>query len=156
MKKTAVIGIGNLLLKDDGAGIHILKQLEREPWHRKVEVIDGGTCIFDLMDAFITNEKVILLDSVKGGHRPGTIYKLSPEELGSFIKKTTSLHDVQVLDVLQNVNHMGYFPEVVIIGIEPEEVCFDLQLSPTVKKQLPEMLSILKNEVLKEEVGTNA
>ncbi len=156
MKKTAVIGIGNSLLKDDGVGIHILKHIEKEPWHKKVELIDGGTCIFDLMDAFIKNEKLIILDSVKGGHLPGTIYKLTPNELGRFIKATTSLHDVQVLDLLQNINYMGYFPEVIIIGIEPEAVCFDLNLSKTVERQLPKMIALLKDEILSEKDEAHA
>ncbi|AOT71634.1 hydrogenase maturation protease [Geosporobacter ferrireducens] len=156
MKKTAVVGIGNILLKDDGVGIHILKHIEEAAWSNEVLLVDGGTCIFDLLDVFLKHEKVVIVDSVKGGHAPGTIYRLTPEELGNFVKATTSLHDVQVLDLLQNVNHMGYFPKVMIIGIEPEEICFDLNLSKTIKRQLPRMIEILRTEILEEKSEKSA
>ncbi|SHI66414.1 hydrogenase maturation protease [Geosporobacter subterraneus DSM 17957] len=156
MKKTAVVGIGNILLKDDGVGIHILKHIEEAAWSRDITLVDGGTCIFDLLDVFVKHEKVVIIDSIKGGHAPGTIYRLTPEELGSFVKATTSLHDVQVLDLLQNVNYMGYFPKVMIIGIEPEEICFDLSLSKTIKGQLPRMIEVLKTEILEEKSEKSA
>lgn len=149
MFTTAVLGIGNLLLRDDGIGIHLIQELERQNFGSlyNVQVVDGGTYIFDLTDVFIRNQKIVILDSVKGGHSPGTIYRITPQELGGYIKANTSLHDVQVLDLLKNINLMGYFPEVIIIGVEPEEIYFDMELSPIAKQQIPKVIEILKKEV---------
>jgi hydrogenase maturation protease len=149
MDKTAVIGIGNLLLRDDGVGVHLVQELEKENFSQAygVELIDGGTYIFDLMDLFIKNQRIIILDSIKGGHAPGTIYRITPEELGGYIKANTSLHDVQVLDLLKNVKLMGYCPQVIIIGIEPAEICFNMELSPIIKNQLTKVIDALKREV---------
>ncbi|MFW2489111.1 hydrogenase maturation protease [Clostridium chromiireducens] len=149
MGKTTILGIGNLLLKDDGIGVRIieyLKEIEFENTY-DVELIDGGTCIPNLLDVFMTNEKIIVLDSIKGGHAPGTIYKLTPEELGTCIKETTSLHDVQALDIMRDASLLGFDPKVVIIGVEPKEIIFDLELSPMIKETIPQITNIIEEEL---------
>lgn len=149
MERVIILGIGNLLLKDDGIGVHLiehLKELDIESTYN-VELIDGGTCIPNLLDVFMTNGRIIVLDSIKGGHAPGTIYKLTPEELGTCIKETTSLHDVQVLDIMRDAGLLGFEPEVVIIGVEPEEITFDLELSPIIKETIPQITNIIEEEL---------
>lgn len=149
MKTTTILGIGNLLLKDDGIGIHLIQELEKLDYGRiyNVELVDGGTCILDLLDVFAKSERVIVLDSLKGGHDPGTIYKLTPEELGSYIKANTSLHDVQILDIVKDAKLLGYNPQVVIIGIEPAEIIYDLELSPVISEQIPRIIDVIKKEI---------
>jgi hydrogenase maturation protease len=149
MKSTAVIGIGNLLLRDDGFGVHIVKELEKQRFNEKydVQLIDGGTYIFDLIDVFVKNQKVVIIDSLKGGHNAGTVYKISSEEMGKHITAKTSLHDVQILDLIKDINLMGHFPEVIIIGVEPAEIYFDMELSPIIKSQIPKVIEILKTEL---------
>lgn len=150
MIKKAILGIGNILLRDDGIGVHMINELKNEEFKSNIELIDGGTCILDLLDVFVKNNKIIIVDSLKGGHLPGTIYKVPPEELGGYIKANSSLHDVQVLDIVKQANLMGYYPEVMIIGIEPEEIYFDLELSNTIKEQIPKIKQIILEELEKE------
>lgn len=152
MKKMAVIGIGNILLRDDGIGIHTINELIKEDAICDASFIDGGTSTFDLLSYFIENNEIIIIDSLKGGHDPGTIYKITPEELGSFIKTNSSLHDVQVLDIIKQANLIGYFPKVTIIGIEPEEIFYDMELSFTIKNELPSIIKIVKEEI-KNKIG---
>lgn len=147
MKKTAVLGIGNILLRDDGIGVHVIHELQKENLKAPVDFIDGGTCILDLLDVFVKNDRVIIVDSLKGGYLPGTIYKVTPEELGNYIKSNSSLHDVQVLDIIRQVNLMGNFPHVVIIGIEPKEIFFDMELSETLKEQVPKIVDVIEKEI---------
>ncbi|CAH2213301.1 hydrogenase maturation protease [Tepidibacter aestuarii] len=156
MEKIAVLGIGNILLRDDGIGVHIINELQNQNLNSNVELIDGGTCILDLLGVFVENNKVIVVDSLKGGHLPGTIYKVPPQELGNYIKANSSLHDVQVLDILKSANLMGHSPEVIIIGIEPEEIFFDLNLSDTIKEQIPKIIEVVKEEIDKEIGEINA
>ena len=149
MEKVTILGIGNLLLKDDGIGVHLIEHLNEIDIEStyNVELIDGGTCIPNLLDVFMTNGRIIVLDSIKGGHAPGTIYKLTPEELGNCIKETTSLHDVQVLDIMRDASLLGFEPKVVIIGVEPEEITFDLELSPIIKETIPQITNIIEEEL---------
>ena len=149
MKITTVLGIGNLLLKDDGIGIHLIEELEKLAFAEtyNVELVDGGTCILELLDVFIKSEKVIVLDSLKGGHAPGTIYRITTEQLGGYIKENTSLHDVQILDVIKDSKLLGYDPQVVIIGVEPEEIIYDMELSYIIREQIPNIIEIIRKEL---------
>ena len=64
-----------------------------------------------------------------------------------YIKANSSLHDVQVLDILKQANLMGYNPEVTIIGIEPYEIFYDMELSSTLKNEIPNIIRIIKEEI---------
>ncbi len=149
MEIITILGIGNLLLKDDGIGVHLIEHLSELEFENtyNVELIDGGTCIPNLLDVFMTNERIIVLDSIKGGHAPGTIYKLTPEELGACIKETTSLHDVQVLDIMRDASLLGFDPKIVIIGVEPDEIVYDMELSDIIREQIPNMIEIIRKEI---------
>lgn len=146
-KKIAVIGIGNILLRDDGIGVYIVNELEKENLPDIVTLVDGGTAILDLYHYFIENDSIIVVDTLKGGHEPGTIYRITPEQLGGYLQNHASLHDVQVLDILRGVQLMGRNPEVIIIGIEPFEIFYDMELSPGIQAQIPKLMEIVKNEI---------
>ncbi|OCL27745.1 hydrogenase maturation protease [Orenia metallireducens] len=153
MKAIAILGIGNLLLRDDGVGIHVINKLEDLDFPENIEIIDGGTSVFDLVDVFVKKDKVIIVDCLKGGHQPATIYRITPEEMGGYISESSSLHDVQIMDIVKKVELMGYSPEVVIIGVEPKEVYYDLELSPEIRAEIPTIIDIVKNELKKEGIG---
>lgn len=143
----AILGIGNILLRDDGIGIHVINQLEELSFDQHIKIIDGGTSIFDLLSVFAENDKIIVIDSLKGGYEPGTIYKITPQQLGSYLKSSSSLHDVQIMDLLKNINLMSYYPEVIIVGVEPAEIYYDLELSDVLKAQVPQIIEIIKQEI---------
>ena len=147
MYNIGILGIGNILLKDDGIGVHIINELLKEDYPQNVDIVDGGTSILDLLDVFVKNDKIIVVDTLKGGHEPGTIYKVTPEEMGSYIKSNSSLHDVQVLDMLKNANLLGYNPKVIIIGVEPSEIEYDIGLSNVLKSEFTNLLNIVRQEI---------
>lgn len=149
-KKTAILGIGNLLLRDDGIGIHVINELQKHDLAKDIEIIDGGTSIFDLLNVFMENQKVVIVDSLKGGHSPGTIYRVSPSELGNYIQANSSLHDVQIFDIIKNANLLGYYPEVIIIGVEPKEIFYDMELTKELESEIPNIIDIVKDEIKKE------
>lgn len=148
----AVLGIGNILLTDDGVGVHTVNAMQRMIEFNNTAVIDGGTAIFDLVDVFIKHKKVIIVDSIRGGHAPGTLYRLTPGDLGALIRENSSLHEVQVIDIVGLVKHMGYEPEVVILGVEPQDIGYSLELSPGIKKVVPLLIQEIKKEL---EIETN-
>ena len=149
MKKIAVLGIGNILLKDDGVGVRAVEELISQygETYQGIHFVDGGTSILDLLHIFTDNEKIIVVDSLKGGHMPGSIYRITPEEMGGFVKGNTSLHDVQVLDMVRNAKLLGHNPEVIIVGIEPLEITYEMELSPLIEGRLPELKRIVAEEV---------
>ena len=147
IKNTVIIGIGNILLQDDGIGVHVIRQLENEKLPSTIELVDGGTSTLDMLGFFLDNRKVIVVDCLRAGLKPGTIYKIKPEDIKSYKKENLSIHDVQILDVVEMANMMGKYPEVVIFGIEPEKIAVDLEMTRTIISKIPEIICNIKKEL---------
>ncbi len=147
--KVAVLGMGNLLLKDEGIGVHVARALQgiAAPDGVELEVIDGGT----LPDApFVGEEvdKLIIIDAVQAGGEPGAIYRFHPPEVTLDDKVLTSLHQVSLLDNLWFMEQFGQKPgNVVIIGIEPEDMSWGLELSDRLNKRLPHIIKVALDEI---------
>ncbi|OOM80760.1 HyaD/HybD family hydrogenase maturation endopeptidase [Clostridium sp. BL-8] len=147
MKDTAIIGIGNILLKDDGVGVYVIRKLEDEKLPATVELVDGGTSTLDTLSYFLEYNKVIVVDCLRAGHKPGTIYKINPEEIKDYKQENLSIHDVQILDVVKMANMLAKFPKVVIFGVEPEEICLDTEMTDNIKNKIPEIIKHIKVEL---------
>ncbi|MGA1845047.1 MAG: HyaD/HybD family hydrogenase maturation endopeptidase [bacterium] len=146
-KKTAIIGIGNLILKDEGVGVHAVQRLEGTDLPPHVEVIDGGTDAMDLLPMFQDYERIIVIDALKAGGTPGTIYRVTPEEIMHDTTRALSLHEVGLLDVLGMARQIGGHGEVVIIGVEPKEISCSIELSPEVEAELPRVMKAVLAEL---------
>ncbi len=147
MKETVVIGIGNILQRDDGIGVHVIKELEKENLTSAIELVDGGTSTLSMLGYFLDYKNIIVIDSLKGGLEPGTIYKIKPEEITNYKKSDLSIHDVQILDVIKMANMAGSFPDVVIYGIEPKELYFGLEMSEIISSKVSDIVKLVKNEL---------
>jgi hydrogenase maturation protease len=147
IKDTVIIGIGNILLQDDGVGVHVIKQLENEKLPSTIELVDGGTSTLDTLGLFLDYKKVIVVDCLRAGLEPGTIYKIKPEDIKNYKKENLSIHDVQILDVVKMANMMNKYPEVVIFGIEPEKIALDLEMTETMVSKIPEIVRNIKKEL---------
>ena len=147
IKDTIIIGIGNILLQDDGVGVHVIEQLENEKLPSTIELVDGGTSTLDTLGFFLDYKKVIVVDCLKAGLEPGTIYKIKPEDIKNYKKENLSIHDVQILDVVKMANMMDKYPEVVIFGIEPEKISLNLEMTETMISKIPEIIFNIKKEL---------
>ena len=142
-----ILGIGNLLLKDEGVGVHVVKKLKEMPLPANVEVLDGGTARLDLVDFIEDRKKLIVIDAVNAGEKPGTIYRLTEDNLYIKPKAITSFHEIDFLDALHMSEVMNSKPEeIVVIGIEPKDMSGGIELSPEIEERIP----IIINAVLKE------
>ncbi|MBU3112789.1 HyaD/HybD family hydrogenase maturation endopeptidase [Clostridium lacusfryxellense] len=147
MKDTVIIGIGNILLQDDGVGVHVIKQLENEKLPSTIELVDGGTSTLDMLGFFLDYKKIIVVDCLRAGLEPGTIYKIKPEDIKSYKKENLSIHDVQILDVVRMANMMNKYPQVIIFGIEPEKIAVGLEMTQTMVTKIPEIIYNIKKEI---------
>jgi hydrogenase maturation protease len=147
MQATAILGIGNILLKDDSIGVHVVRQLQNEHLPPGVDPVDGGTATMDMLSFFIQYPKVIIVDALRTGVEPGTIYKLTPDDLPDYQCRNLSIHDIQILDVVKIAALLGKKPQVTIIGVEPKEICPDLQMSEELVIKVPEIIRIIKKEL---------
>ena len=147
-KKIVILGVGNILLGDEGVGVHIVEEIEKIGLPENVEVIDGGTASIDILISMKDVDKLIIIDALEGGEKPGTVYRLHPEDLFASLDSYVSLHQINVLEGLSLARKTGNAPqETVIIGIEPEKTDWGLGISPEIDKKIPDILNIVLEEV---------
>lgn len=150
-KRDLVVGVGNILLSDDGIGIHIIKRLEEEKSLADAEFLDMGTSSMDLGYYIDENvRKMVIIDCIKSKDEPGSIFRLSPGDLVSKKKESFSLHQLKLIDTLKLVSINTDFPETIILGIVPYDTStFSEKLSPEIQKIFPDIYSRIFN-VIKE------
>ena len=138
-----MLGIGNILLRDDGVGVRALEALRRGfSFPGNVALIDGGTTIFHNMGIFAGAEKMIVFDAVKLDGPPGTVYAFNPDEYRVKLPRKATSHDVGVLNTLSMMELIGQKPpEVIIIGAQPKEYDqWGEELTPEAAAAIPEMV----------------
>ncbi len=145
--RTVIIGVGNLLMKDEGIGIHAVQALQEIKLPPDVKLIDGGTSP-DLISYTRAGDKIIIIDAAKTGGKPGEIYRFKPEDISSGQGNLTSAHEMGVAENLKLMDMAGNTPtEVIIIGIEPAEIDWGMELSPVLKKALPHLIEVVLKEI---------
>ena len=145
--RNVVVGVGNLLLKDEGVGVHIAHALQRMTIPQDTKVIDGGTSP-DLPYYLKDTDRVVIIDAVKGGSKPGTIYRFHPRDINMESEETASAHELGLGQSLEMMRLLGNEPkEIVIIGIEPKEIDWGTELSPEIKAKMPEIINIVLDEI---------
>jgi hydrogenase maturation protease len=146
-KKEVIIGIGNLILRDEGVGVHAVRELAGKKLPPQVEVIDGGTALMEILPVIRDAERIIVIDAIKGGGEPGTLYCVSPDDLMGETEHPLSLHQMGFLEVLGMARQLGGDPEVVIIGVEPKEISWGMELTPEVEAKLPQVIEAVLEEL---------
>lgn len=138
-----VLGIGNLVMGDDGAGVRVVQELRKRylfPPH--VEIMDGGTLGLDLLPKLEGIGRLLVVDAVETGGEPGTLVRLMGEELPIALQTKVSPHQMGLKDLLAVAELMGHSPrEMVLVGIQPAGIGMGVELSPHVAGRLEEMIS---------------
>ncbi len=130
-----VVGLGNLLLRDDGVGVHVVRELKgRVP--RSVLAVEVGTAVMDALHLLEDADKVLAVDAMEAGGMPGTIYALHSSDVEDRPTQA-SLHELNLISALHFLRRR---PEILILGVEPEVIEFGLELSPSVKTAVPRVV----------------
>jgi hydrogenase maturation protease len=145
--KIVILGIGNVLLKDEGVGVHVIREMSKMDLPNDVELVEGGTSSLDLPLYIEEAQKLIIVDALKGGQKPGTIYRCTPEDLMAKGERPTSLHEVGPLEAFRMATRLGYQPTSVIIGVEPESIDWEMDLSPQIKGKMNDIIHAVLKEV---------
>jgi hydrogenase maturation protease len=140
-----VLGIGNVLLRDEGIGCHVAHALEEIPLP-DVKIIDGGTCP-DVLQFLEDTDKLVIVDAVKGGGSPGQIYRFHLKDITLEQKPFLSLHDVGLVDNLMLMQLGHNISEAIIIGVEPREINWGLELSPELQEKMPQIIDTILSEL---------
>lgn len=135
---TAVFGLGNILLKDEGVGVHVVNALkERCTFPSDVEIIDGGTLGLDLLHLIEGKEKIIIIDAVDFKKEPGYIGIIEDDNIPATLFKKLSVHHIGLSDVLFAAKLKGVTPsKVSLIGVQPESLELGLELTDCIQQRL--------------------
>ncbi len=149
MKKLLVMGIGNMLLTDDGVGVFAAQTLMEEKFPENVTVIEAGTFTQDVFYLFEGYETILVLDIVHAKGEPGTIYRLSESDLVDNEKQRLSIHDIDLIDSLNMAELLhGKRPNLQVIGMEPADyLTWNVGLSPKVQAKFDDFLNVARKEI---------
>lgn len=147
--KIIVLGVGNLILSDEGVGVRAVEELERRfSFPEYVELIDGGTSGMEVMGNLSHADHVLILDAVKTGAPPATLVRLSGDEVPKFFSLKMSPHQVSLSDVLATLEFAGESPgSVTVLGVVPVSLDNSLELTPRVAAKLPQLVAMAVEEL---------
>ncbi len=145
-KKILIVGLGNVLLSDEGLGVKVVKDLEKEiNFPEEVEILDGGTGAFFLLPHLEKADYLIIVDAIKAGHKPGTLLIENLENLPQDTLEKISLHEISFPDLLRILELKGKkFEKIILAGLEAKTLDVGTELSQEVKEGLP----LLKEKIL--------
>jgi hydrogenase maturation protease len=138
MPRTLVLGLGNILMRDEGLGVRAVERLlERCDFPPEVEVLDGGTLGLDLLPYVEDADRLLVLDAIDMGAEAGTIDRLEGGEVPAFLSIKVSPHQMGLADLLAASRLRDRFPEELVLwGVQPAVVDVGLELSPVVEAQI--------------------
>ncbi len=141
MGRILIVGLGNILLGDEGLGVKVVRELKEEfAFSEEVELLDGGTGGFFLLPHLEKAERLIIVDAVKGGNLPGTLTFEALESLPMDTLERISLHEISFPDLLKILELKGkHFEKIILAGIEPQNLEVGFELSEDVKGAIPEL-----------------
>lgn len=146
MARAAVLGIGNVLQGDDGVGVAAVREIEVAGLVPGCDTFDGGTAPFDMMSVFLDYDLVVVIDAVRAGRRPGTVYRLTPDALDDS-RTVRFAHGLGVSDTVRVARELGSQARVVVIGVEPKCIDWSLDLSDEVRASMGELVFAVRREV---------
>jgi len=147
--KVLVLGIGNLVMSDDGVGVKVVQRLQREyRFADTVAIMDGGTLGLDLLPKLEGIERLIVVDAIETGQKPGTCVRLTGRELPIALETKVSPHQMGLKDLLSVAELLGHSPrEMVLIGVQPGSIEMDTELTAGVEVKLDELTRMVLNEL---------
>ena len=139
--RVVVLGVGNIIHRDDGAGVHALRRLQDDPRvSSEVEFVDGGVRGLEILADVAGCSRLLLLDAIEVGEPPGTIVRLTGENLKG-LPGASNVHQLAVADLLATLPLISESPiEVVLLGIQPAETGWGTELSDSVASNLQELV----------------
>jgi len=134
-----VLAVGNQLLSDDGVGLVLLEELEREMRTGSVEFLDGGTQGLALLGYLSGRQALLILDAVAFGKPPGSVHVLSASRLPALTPSSSSAHESSAVELVRYAQLLGDLPEhTMIVGIEPAAIATGIGLSGVVANAITE------------------
>ncbi|MBM4170432.1 MAG: hydrogenase maturation protease [Ignavibacteria bacterium] len=139
MKNILILGVGNILMGDEGIGIHSIKELEKNSFPENVTLLDGGTGGFHLLNYLQEYKIIIMIDASMDNKPEGTVSVIEPKFASDF-PKSLSAHDIGLRDLIESVSLLGELPKIFLITISINHIQnMSMELSQKIKASLSEI-----------------
>jgi hydrogenase maturation protease len=147
--RVLILGVGNILLCDEGLGVAAVRRLrDSREWPENIRLADGGTLGMRLMPDIQDCDFLLVLDAVEGNAPPGSVYRLTGEELRKSIGFRDSMHQTDLVDTLICCELNGKLPETVVIGMQPADRHSPrVELTPEIAGRIPELCDVALQEL---------
>jgi len=144
-----VLGVGNILFRDEGVGIRVLEALmEKYRFPERVSLVDGGVLGLNLLGVISEADRLIVVDAIRNGGNPGDLYRLVGEEIPKRVFAKNSLHQVDLLEALTLCQALDRVPETVILGVEPEDIStLSVDLSDAIRSRIDPLVEMVLDEL---------
>jgi len=153
--KILILGVGNILLKDEGVGVRAIEKLQRDyKFPSNVEIMDGGTAGLGLLNLFDGVDHLIIVDAIQGNDSPGSLYCFKFEDISANIPKKFSPHQIGILETLTVKKVLGKIPDTTIIAVQPKDCShWGMELTPEIEDKIPNIIALIIDELKK--IGVN-
>lgn len=140
-----ILGLGNLLLGDEGVGVHAARALIPLEFDHAVTIVEVGTAFLDVLPELAVADRILIIDAMHGGDPPGSIYRIPLAQCHSKMQ-LASLHGLDLQRVLYMAGNQKQ-PEAIVLGIEPLCIEWSMELSTPVRNALPALVQTVCHEV---------
>lgn len=149
MADISVVGIGNIIMQDEGFGVRCAEYLQKiTNYPDFVQILDGGTLGMDLMPYIAGTKKLLFIDAIDIDGNVGDFYQFTGDELNAYFKNKMSVHDLGVNDMLAVLKLTDNpIEEVVVMGVKPEVVSMGLDMTEKIAEKVPEVAQKAKELV---------
>lgn len=143
--KILVLGVGNLILGDEGVGIHAIKYLEKQNLGLDIDLLDGGTGGFHMLSVMDDYKTLIMIDATIDSKEEGSISLIEPKFASDFPKALSS-HDIGLRDLVETATLLGHMPKIYLITVSVKDISeVRMTLSEKIEKSLPEVGKLVKS-----------
>lgn len=141
---TLILGVGNLLLKDEGVGIHVIQALEKEELPSHVSLMDGGTGGLHLLSWIQDYDRIIMVDATLDDQPPGTIRLLRPRYSSDF-PPLMSAHEIGLKDMIEAMILTEKLPDILLLVVSTENINeVGMELTPAVEAAVPQVIAHIR------------
>jgi len=142
--RISVLGLGNILLSDEGVGVHAVNTIKKKyAFSPEIEVIDGGTMGLDLLPIFQSQDKILIIDAVDFKKAPGHVETIEGENIPSVLNAKLSVHHIGVSDLLFTAKLTRTTPlEICLVGIQPKSLDVGLDMTDEIRTRLDDIIEL--------------
>lgn len=146
--KIMVMGVGNILLSDEGLGVRFLDELSKKSLSENVELLEGGTAGLELVHLIQDVDFLIIVDAVNAKTEPGSLFRFKPGDIQIFPEEyEVSFHQIGIVEVLAMANVLGQAPQTLIFGVQPKSIEWGMEISPEIQALFPRLVELVLQEI---------